>query len=901
MSAILVLSFIVAIIASASTVVAHDPGWDVPTFAYVSVNPNPSGVNQPVGIVMWLNCFPPTANGQYGDRWQGFQVEVTKPDNSKETLGPFTSDPVGSRYTTYTPDQVGTYKFVFSWPGQKITGLPIPPGQTIDRISGAATVNDTYLGSTSDPVFLTVQQQPIEAYQNTPVPTGYWTRPVHGSNHLWYEVTASWLGPGAFQRNGPTTNFAYGKGPESAHILWTLPYYTGGTMDARFGSNTYYTGLSYETYWSSSSTIIMNGKLYFNDQTNPRYGWYCVDLRSGKVDYFRNTTGPVVPGGSFSGTGSVPGQALSFGQIYAYDSPNQHGGFAYLWSTNGYQGSGTWDMFDQFSGDYICSIANVTQRVRTEAGTTVTIGATGTQVYGKDGSVLYYNIVNMGTTDAPKYYLQVWNNTYAIWYQPVFSGNSYWFWRPNLNQTFNGENGFSLNVSIPNLNDAGRILEVREGQYVIGGTSGKNNGTYIEKGQLWALNLDPNKGEMGSLLWNITFTPPQTSYNDYTAANILASYPYGLMTGPRVNPEDGVFIFTESFTRRYWGYSLATGEQIWGPTAPEPQWNFYGMNSNFYQGKLLSTGYGGELNAYDIKTGELLWNWSSGTVGFEGYYGGNAPLSIGAIADGKIYLYSTEHSPSTPLRRDSMIWCVNAENGELLWKITCWAAGISIGDGYLVTLDLNDNQIYCYGIGPSQTTVSTQEFVAPLGSSVLIKGTVTDQSPGAKGTPAISDADQKEWMEHIYHQRPQPANAKGVPVLLTAIDEEGKYYDIGTATSDIGGSYGITWTPPAEGTYQIIATFEGSKSYGSSYATTYLAVGPAASSATQTPSPTTTIAPTTTVAPTDAPTSSSSPSPSPIVDNPDAGSGAETLLIVGAAVVIIVVVAVAALLLRKRA
>ncbi len=57
--------------------------------------------------------------------------------------------------------------------------------------------------------------------------------------------------------------------------------------------------------------------------------------------------------------------------------------------------------------------------------------------------------------------------------------------------------------------------------------------------------------------------------------------------------------------------------------------NYYGMNSNIYQGKLL-TGYGGVLIAYDIKTGKVLWNYTAAQVGFESPYG-NYPTGITAL------------------------------------------------------------------------------------------------------------------------------------------------------------------------------------------------------------------------------------------------------------------------------
>jgi hypothetical protein len=181
-----------------------------------------------------------------------------------------------------------------------------------------------------------------------------------------------------------------------------------------------------------------------------------------------------------------------------------------------------------------------------------------------------------------------------------------------------------------------------------------------------------------------------------------------------------------------------------------------------------------------------------------------------------------------PLRRDANIWCIDTDTGELLWKIQCWANGLAIADGYIITLDSFDNRIYCYGKGPSETTVAVKDDSVPKGESIMVTGTVTDQSAGAKDTPAISDAYMEEWMEYLYQQRPMPGNAQGVTVKLYAIDPNGNYQDIGEATSDIWGNYGKSWKPPVEGEYLIIADFEGSASYGSSSDSTYMTVGPAA-------------------------------------------------------------------------
>ena len=812
---ILMLTFSATILAL-PIVSAHDPAWEVPTWAYISASPNPLGVGQPALLVMWINQYPPTASGANGDRWDGYTVEVTTPDGSKETLQIGTSDPVGSAYAQYTPTQVGTYTFVFHFPGDIVTGEPFPPDWTPFSF-GADTIGDIYLASSSAPVTLTVQQDPIAGYEETPLPEGYWERPIYGANRNWWQISGNWLAgannPGRFNR--------YTNAPESAHILWAKQYWDGGLMGGQFGSIGYYTGMSYESF-GLSPPIILNGRLYYNVETPPVYGWYCLDLYTGETLYFHNTTGPITgitfPGTGFDESGAISEGALSFGQIYDYESPNQHGGFPYLWSAGQVAGffaapSRTWQMFDAFTGNYICTIENVS--------------AGGTSVLGKDGSILRYNIVGTpGPTpfspSTPPYYLQVWNTSRAIWYRE-FSANTYWMWRPYLNYTFDGNNGFSLNVTIPDV--SGSIRAVVEGEYLIGGTSGKHNSTYVEDGELWALSLV--EGQEGTLLWKYSYTPPETVVPDVVAGGFFGG---GLMQGPTVDVENGVFLFSQAMTRERWGYDLATGNMLWGPTEPEPQWNFYGMSTSIAYGKLFGYGYGGKLIAYDIRTGEEVWNWRSGTLGFETPYE-NVPLSLGCIADGKIYMYSSEHSPTMPLRRDAYLWCIDAETGVEIWKMQCWANNPAIADGYIVTLDSFDNRIYCYGIGPSATTVTVPESVQPLGTTVLLKGTVTDQSPGAKGTPAISDADQQMWMEYLYQQRPLPQDAEGVEVVLTTLDPNGNSYEIGRATSDTNGNYGVMWEPPVPGQYKIIATFKGSAAYGSSDATTYLGVTEAPSPA----------------------------------------------------------------------
>jgi hypothetical protein len=184
-----------------------------------------------------------------------------------------------------------------------------------------------------------------------------------------------------------------------------------------------------------------------------------------------------------------------------------------------------------------------------------------------------------------------------------------------------------------------------------------------------------------------------------------------------------------------------------------------------------------------------------------------------------LYIYNNCHSPDAPYPRGWSTYDVNITTGKEIWQIagtSYWGAPSGISDGYLVMPNGQNGYQYCYGMGLSTTTVTTPDTVVTLGTGVMIKGTVLDESPAQPGTPCVSDAS------------------------ITATSSDGTVINIGTVTTNgYGGTYGITWTPPSAGTYTITASFAGDDSYSSSLATSSLAVGTSASttvaSSTQTP------------------------------------------------------------------
>jgi len=189
--------------------------------------------------------------------------------------------------------------------------------------------------------------------------------------------------------------------------------------------------------------------------------------------------------------------------------------------------------------------------------------------------------------------------------------------------------------------------------------------------------------------------------------------------------------------------------------------------------------------------------------------------------------------------------CLNATTGDVIWRAdglfrgTDWGGHAMIGDSIIATMDTYDMQIYAIGKGPSALTVTASPEIVAKGSSVMIKGTITDVSPGTEdldlrmrfpnGVPAVSDDDMSEWMLYVYKQlTPRPQDVTGVPVKLAYLLPDGTWKDIDETTSDIYGNFGFKWAPPDEGTYIIKAFFLGSKSYYGSQATTYVGVDPAA-------------------------------------------------------------------------
>ncbi len=857
---------------------AHTPPWTIPTYAYIVASPDPIGIGQTVFIVFWLDKVPPTAGGIGGDRWTGFTVTVTKPNGDTQKLGPFISDATSAAWTLYPVDQVGKYTFNFNFPGQvaslyhPVSGIPGPTGPMAFGLD--AYVNDTYMPSSASTT-LTVQQSSVAVPPAYPLPTEYWTRPIEGQNTEWSAIASNYLRGASINDKVQLDGIA----PNTPHIMWAKPLQDGGIVGVNYAipSVSYYTGLSYEGRFASP--LIMYGRLYYDAPlgNNAASGPYtCVDLRTGQTLWTNDAISP------------------TFGQLYLYESFNQHGviGDGYLVQTIGGASffgpptPATWIIYDARTGNWLFNITGVPSGYG--AGF---LGGYGSGANGPSGEALIYSL-------APNLkWLAMWNSSAGASTPLVATpGNitdSYQY-RP-IGKNADMSKAYTWNATISaNLPPGSSILRAIPDDLIIGSTpmtSFVSFGT-PDPFTVWAINLKPSRGPIGQLLWQKSYAAP--------AGNLTRAF------GP-VDPVSRVWTMTDKETMQWLGFSLDNGEQLWGPVGDFKDFQYYGTVSHppapgyAAYGKLFVGGYGGELVAFDLKTGSQLWKYSNTYSGTETPWG-LYPLFVAGIADGKVYCYTSEHSPNAPPYKGSRLRCIDATTGEEKWTLMSWYAigsfgeeGMPIADGFISYLNVYDMRIYTIGKGPSATTATAEPKVVSQGSSIVIEGSVTDQSAGAKGTPAMSDQSMGPWMEYVYMQKPKPTDAVGVQVKLTAIDPNGNTIDIGTVTSDTRGMFSYLWTPSNVGKYTVVASFEGSGSYWPSSAETAVGVS-------QAPSPSITAPPTSTPSPTSPPATATPTPPPSVVPTPPSsqGIGTEVYIAVAAAVIIVAIAAVAIFLRRRK-
>jgi hypothetical protein len=866
--ALLLLSTTVISLTTIPNTTAHSPPWRFASFAYIIASPNPIGIGQTTYLSMWVDNALPGAMPDNNVRKHNYTLTITKPDGAVQTQHwDVVDDTTGIQFFAFTPDQLGNYAFKFDYGGQTYDfNTPYAPYSALPGqfVSPNPFLGDTY-GPASTTMTLSVKQDPLPVpIDSYPLPTEYWTRPIEAENTYWFTISSNWLSSAYITDRTQD----YGTAPNSAHIMWTRPIDTGGVVGGNYSDiqgEGFYAGRSYNARFTNP--IVMYGVLYYDlpqgnsgggsSVAGTSAGFVAVDLSSGQTIWSSDKMG-------VTGSGI---QRPAFGYYVDVMHANQHGVIpqGVLFSSNFAQG------FNPVSGIWMYNVTDV---------------PSGSDVIDEYGAIVRLVWNNNGR------WLAEWNSSRMWTYGWRNEGGQ----TPStgvLNGTYNALNTFHTSTYDWNVTISG----IGSGTWSIASASGSGPlidngnmmilqqgdlGSFIERyagvGMNWtAISLKPES--RGTILWTHNFPPPPNN-----STWLITAW----------DPKAGVVVFTDFYTMERIGISLTDGSLLWTAKA---QSDTYGYFDDFFPGfsaygNLYYGGYGGVLNCWDIKTGDLKWTYGNGGVAGNTTFDvqqpwGLRPLMIQVIADGKIYASGDEHSPNTPLYKDNLVRCINATDGTEIWTMKGWICGTGgggqpqnsfVADGYLGYINLYDMQIYVVGKGPSAMTVEAPKSAITLGGSLIISGTVTDIAAGTtqkeqaarfpNGVPAVSDASQSAWMEYVYMQKPRPTNTVGVPVTISVVDANGNYRDIGTVTSDSDGFYSLNWKPDIEGKYTVYASFGGSESYWPSHAVSAFAVD----SAPPTPSP----YPVTTQPPTD-------------------------MYIIGSTIAIIIAVAIVGLLiLRKR-
>jgi len=184
------------------------PSITIGTTGYLAVNPNPIGVGQQLLINVWNQ--PPINVAR--DFENTHLVTITKPDGTTERIGPLSSYAGdGSAWSTYVPDQVGTYKFKYDFLGMYYPAAYYYQGKVVaNGTSGATYLGSAYYkpASTVD-AEITVQQDYVAYWSPAALPPDYWERPVSPNNRGWKSILGNW----------PSTGVEGGRGGEPFMVI----------------------------------------------------------------------------------------------------------------------------------------------------------------------------------------------------------------------------------------------------------------------------------------------------------------------------------------------------------------------------------------------------------------------------------------------------------------------------------------------------------------------------------------------------------------------------------------------------------------------------------------------------------------------------------------------------------
>ncbi len=743
--------------------------YTVAVTPYLSFRPNPVGIGQTFLVNMWTSPAPGVNR-----LWLDLKVTITKPDGTSEIIKMNSYLHDGTAWFEYVASQLGNWKLKFDFPGNYFPtlGLYAQPQSTAEQS-------------------LVVQETWIRSWPGSPLPTDYWTRPVQYENREWWPILGDypWYGPGTgtiWDELYPNTNRYWSanyrftpwvQGPNSAHIVWKRPHIIGGIIGGDFKDMPMTTAgvLTIGVTAGGNPNIVFQGRAY-HTLIKPK---------------------PTTVNGT---TRTLP---VSVWECYDYRTGEMY-----------------WELTDVTPPSYIEYEWGVHAAGAEHVTATNLLAISG-------GRLIKYSPVtgevrqNLSIPVSGTYYM----NGYCLAVQDLGASAGANRYRLINWTTIGNTSNFTARIESNTTYARSSLPTMIDWNVALGATAStlSTQGIYSA---MTVLGFDLITGQQ---LWNQTIQG-LTQYSG--SANVADHGKVAILT------EQGYYI----------GFDLRTGKEVWRSSKFAYPWSQPGFGAYAVQsayGLFYRQAYDG-VYAFNWDDGTIAWKYTAPAFSpYETPYTDENGTTVyswnvcGYIADGKMFVYNNEHTPSTPITRGWGTHCINATTGEKIWSIMITgAAGARegdfgpIADGYISLLS-GDGYQYVFGKGESATTVTSPDTAVPLGTAVLIKGTVTDLSSAQPGTPCVSKDSMATQMEYIHKQLPidgiwHNETITGVPVSLTALGSDGSFEDLGTVTTDgYYGTFSKAWAPPKEVDYKIVASFAGDESYGSSGASTAVTVGPA--------------------------------------------------------------------------
>jgi hypothetical protein len=777
------------------------PDEQFDSFAQLSFRPTTVGIGQTILVNMWV-----TPAVQPSRLFTDFKVTITDPEgNAKEiVMDSYRAD--ATAWFEYLVDKIGTWTLKFDFPGGYFpAGNYTTTGGAFGSATTAFPTSAWYKPASSPLRTLTVQQDWVPSWPEAALPTDYWTRPVHVENREWWTISGNFPATG-YQATGPwdtmypdtspTWNARHKftpwvEGPNTAHIVWKEQNNIAGLTGGQ-------TGQYGVTGAPSTPSIIYAGRCY-ESYAKPgvgatsQYYWRCYDLRTGQTywEYPAVTTTTTSIFGTTT-TALAPNIIEYIGPVQSEVAGAEAAG---AWSVSlMYIGGGRIYKWNPWTGVMTSNISisplSSATFYKQSVGRNSEPMAIGIQDLGAAAGTQRYRLINF-TTSSGGYGSSISDTNFAT--------------KVRTNTTY-------LRSSLPTQIDWNTGL----GATVAGVTvAGVFMGQNITGFNAWT----------GQQLWTKIINEPVYS----GSCDIVDHGKIAVLS------DRGYYVATD----------LATGAEAWKSERMHYPWTSTGFGAYSAMsayGMLYRESYDG-IYAFNWTNGKIVWHYEAPTGSpYETPYTGANDTGVypfysfgvgGQLADGKFYTWTYEHTESWPVTRGWGIHCIDCMTGKGVWNLTGCIQPAAIADGYLVGGNSYDGYKYAFGKGKSATTVTAPDASIPLGTTLTIKGSVLDQSPAQPGTPCVSADSMKTQMEYLHMQLPiggiwNNLTMTGIEVSLTAVGADGSYVDIGKATTDAYyGTFEFAWTPAAEGTYKIIANFEGDESYSSSGASTAVTVGPA--------------------------------------------------------------------------